>query len=197
MLAQGPVSEAGPAAAECSGPGGSGPSHCLYRSVLPSAGIVADCRSDRDCRVGYYYGGPERATWFTPPAGMAQLTKPEVIWHTATFAETRFDCGRPCTWSYFFEARRHQLSEPRRDVLDADYRRLLIAQPDGRALAIRQVFSAREVLRIERDWAPGLSPGEAIKEIRFDADGRLTFTWLKGPARERVTERVSVPSLPR
>jgi len=39
--------------------------------------------------------------------------------------------------------------------------------------------------------------GEAIKEIRFDPDGRLTFTWLKGPGRERVTERVSVPSLVR
>lgn len=184
-------------AAECSGPGGSGPSHCLYRSVLPSAGIVADCRSDRDCRVGYYYGGPERPTWFIPPSGLAELVKPEVIWHTATFAEARFDCGRPCTWSYFFEARRHQLSEPRRDVLDADYRRLLMAQSDGRVLAIRQIFSAREVFRIERDWAPGLSAGEAIKEIRFDPDGRLTFTWLKGPGRERVTERVSVPSLAR
>jgi len=165
--------------------------------VLPSAGIVADCRSDRDCRVGYYYGGPERATWFTPPAGIARLAKPEIIWHTATFAEARFDCGRPCTWSYFFEARRHLLSEPRRDVLGADYRRLLMAQPDGRVLAIRQIFSAREVFRIERDWAPGLSPGEAIKEIRFDPDGRLSFTWLKGPGRERVTERVSVPSLAR
>ncbi|MDO8665428.1 MAG: hypothetical protein Q7J79_02365, partial [Gemmatimonadales bacterium] len=65
------------------------------------------------------------------------------------------------------------------------------------ALAIRQIFSAREVIRIERDWASGLSPGEAIKEIRFDPDGRLTFTWLKGPGRERVTERVSVPSLAR
>lgn len=197
LLAQGPVSAATPVAAECSGPGGSGPSHCLYRSVLPSAGIVADCRNDRDCRVGYYYGGPERPTWFTPPSGLSGLVKPEVIWHTATFAEARFDCGRPCTWSYFFEARRHKLSEPRRDVLDADYRRLLMAQSDGRVLAIRQIFSAREVYRIERDWATGLSAGEAIKEIRFDPDGRLTFTWLKGPGRERVTERVSVPSLAR
>lgn len=165
--------------------------------MLPSAGIVADCRSDRDCRVGSYYGEPERATWFTPPPGMAGLPKPDVVWHTATFAEARFDCGRPCTWSYFFEARRHQLSEPRRDVLDADYRRLLMAQSEGRVLAIRQIFSAREVLRIERDWAPGLSAGEAITGIHFDPDGRLTFTWLRGPGRERVTERVSVPSLPR
>lgn len=192
-----PAAAAAPAPAECSGPGGAEPSHCLYRSVLPSAGIVADCVSDRDCRVGYYYGGPERATWYSPPRGMASLPKPLVIWHTATFAETRFDCGRPCVWSYFFEARRHLLSEPRRDVLDVDYRRLLMAQVDGRALAIRQIFSARDVLRLERDWAPALSVGEAITEIRFGADGRLTFTWLKGPGRERVSERVSVPSFAR
>jgi len=165
--------------------------------VLPSAGIVADCRNDRDCRVGYYYGRPDRATWFTAPAGMTLLPKPEVLWHNAAFAEVRFDCGRPCTWSYFFEARRNLLSQPRRDVLDADYRRLLMAQSDGHALAIRQIFSAREVFRIERDWAPPLSPGEAIQVIHFDPDGRLTFTWLKGPGREPVTERVSVPSFPR
>lgn len=193
-LSPGLAAAASGTAGECSGPGGSGPSHCLYRSVLPSAGIVADCTNDRDCHVGYYYGGPERATWFTRPPGMVSLPKPDVLWHTATFAETRFDCGRPCTVSYFFEAKRHLLSAPRRDVLDADYRRLLMAQVDGRALAIRQIFSAREVLRIERDWAPGLSVGLAIREIRFDPDGRLTFTWLKGPGLLPVTERVSVPS---
>src|SRR5436190_2076373 len=88
-------------------------------------------------------------------------------------------------------------SAPRRDVLDADYRRLLMAQVEGRALAIRQIYSAREVLRLERDWTPGLSVGEAIKEIRFDPDGRLAFTWLKGPARDRVSERVTVPSFAR
>jgi hypothetical protein len=197
LLAPLPAAAAAPAPAECSGPGGAGPSHCLYRSVLPSAGIVADCVSDRDCRVGYYYGGLERPTWYTPPKGMASLPKPHVVWHTATFAETRFDCGGPCAWSYFFEARRNLLSPPRRDVLDVDYRRLLMAQVDGRALAIRQIFSARDVLRLERDWAPGLSVGEAITEIRFDPDGRLTFTWLKGPGRERVSERVSVPSFAR
>ena len=195
------VLAAGPAAAEsptdCSGPGGDEPSRCLYRSVLPSAGIVAECASDRDCRVGYYYGGPDQPTWFTPPLEMAKLPKPEVLWHTATFAEARFTCGRDCTWSYFFEAKRHLLSAPRRDVLDADYRRLLMAQAEGRAVAIRQIYSAREVLRFERDWAPGLSVGEAIKEIRFDPDGRLTFTWLKGPARERISERVTVPSFAR
>jgi hypothetical protein len=74
---------------------------------------------------------------------------------------------------------------------------MLMAQADGRALAIRHIFSARDVLRIERDWAPGISVGQAITEIRFDPDGRLTFTWLKGPGRERVSERVSVPSFAR
>ena len=69
---------------------------------------------------GYYYGGPEKPTWFTPPPEMSKMPKPDVLWHTATFAETRFDCGRGCTWSYFFEARRHLLSAPRRDVLDAE-----------------------------------------------------------------------------
>jgi hypothetical protein len=182
---------------ECSGPGGPGRSHCLYRSLMPSTGIVADCRSDSDCRVGYYYGEPSRATWFTAPVAMSTMPKPEVLWHTATFAETRIGCGRSCTWSYFFEAKRRFLSAPRRDVLDVDYRRMLMAQADGRALAIRHIFSARDVLRIERDWAPGLSVGQAITEIRFDPDGRLTFTWLKGPGRERVSERVSVPSFAR
>jgi hypothetical protein len=185
------------APADCSGQGGDGPSRCLYRSALPSAGIVAECTSDRDCRVGYYYGGPDQPTWFTPPPEMAKLPKPEVLWHTATFAETRFSCGPGCTWSYFFEGKRHLLSAPRRDVLDVDYRRLLMAQADGRALAIRQIYSAREVLRLERDWAPGLSVGGAIKEIRFDPDGRLSLTWLKGPARDRVSERVTVPSFAR
>jgi hypothetical protein len=197
VLAAGTAARASESPADCSGPGGDGPSRCLYRSALPSSGIVAECRSDRDCRVGYYYGGPERATWFTPPSDMARMPKPDVLWHTATFAETRFDCGRSCTWSYFFEARRQLLSAPRHDVLDADHRRLLMAQAEGRALAIRQIYSAREVLRLERDWAPGLSVGEAIKEIHFDPDGRLTFTWLKGPARDRVSERVTVPSFAR
>ena len=182
---------------ECSGPGGPGPSHCLYRSLMPSTGIVADCKSDSDCRVGYYYGDPSQATWFAAPVGMSAMPRPDVLWHTATFAETRVGCGRSCTWSYFFEAKRRALSPPRRDVLDVDYRRLLMAQSDGRALVIRHIFSARDVLRIDRDWAPGLSVGQAIKEIRFDPDGRLTFTWLKGPGHLPQTERVSVPSLAR
>ena len=196
-LAWWPLVEAAPSTGECSGPGGGGPSHCLYRSLMPSTGIVAECRSDSDCRVGYYYGGPEQATWFTPPASMATLPRPDVIWHSATFAEARVGCGRACTWSYFFEAKRRQVSAPRRDVLQADYRRLLMAQVEGRALAVRQIFTAREALRIERDWAPGLTVGEAITEIRFDPDGRLSLTWLKGSDRAPVSERMTVPSFAR
>ena len=197
LLALWPAAATPVSTGECSGPGGAGPSHCLYRSLMPSTGIVADCKSDSDCRVGYYYGGPERATWFTVPAPMSTMPKPDVLWHTATFAETRIGCGGSCTWSYFFEAKRRSLSEPRRDVLDVDHRRLLMAQVDGRALAIRHIFSARDVLRIDRDWAPGLSLAQAIKEIHFDPDGRLALTWLRGPGRERMTERVSVPSIAR
>jgi len=192
LIPSAPVAAATPTPAECSG--GPGPFRCLYRSLLPSSGIIADCHSDRDCRVGYYYGRPEQATWFTPPAGLSTLPKPEVLWHTATFAETRLPCGRACTWSYFFEAKRRLLSAPRRDVLDVDHRRLLMAQIDGRALALRQIFSARDISRIERDWTPGLTVGEAITAIHFDPDGRLSLTWLKGPERAAVSERVTVPT---
>ena len=197
LLAPWPVAATPVSTGECSGPGGTGPSHCLYRSLMPSTGIVADCKSDSDCRIGYYYGQPSQATWFTAPAAMSTMPKPAVLWHAATFAEARIGCGRPCTWSYFFEAKRRSLSAPRRDVLDLDHRRLLMAQVDGRALAIRHIFSARDVVRIDRDWAPGLALAEAINEVRFNPDGRLTLTWLRGPARERVTERVTVPSIAR
>lgn len=186
-----------PVHGECAGAGGAEPSHCLYRSAFPSAGLVADCRTDRDCRVGYYYGDPAVPVWLAPPAGMPTLPKPEVIWRTATFAEIRFDCGGPCSVSYFFEAKRRRLSEPRRFVLDVDSRRLLLAQAEERALVVRQVFSGREVARIERPWAPGAWLGEALRSIHFDPDGRLTFTWLRGAERRPVTERVSVPSAPR
>ena len=194
VAAPGPATAEDAKSAECAGAGGEAPSHCLYRSLLPSSGIVADCRSDRDCRIGYYYGRPSDATWFTPPAGMSALPRPTVLWHTATFAETRIGCGRDCAWSYFFEARRRILSAPRRDVLAVDHRRLLMAQVDGRALAIRQIFSGRDVMRLERNWAPGPGLAEAIREIRFGADGRLSLTWLEGPARAPVSERVTVPS---
>jgi hypothetical protein len=187
---------ADPAAGECAPEAGGG-FHCVYRSLLPSAGIAARCRDDRDCRVGYYYGGPAEAVWLAPPPGMATLPRPEVVWHTATLAQVRFDCGTPCTVSYFFEARRRRLSEPRRDVLAVDHRRLLLAAVEGRALVVRQVFSWREVLRIERDWPPATWPGEALSGLRFDPDGRLSFTWLRGAAREPVSERISVPSFAR
>lgn len=186
-----------PVRGECAGVGGMAPSYCLYRSAFPSAGIVADCRTDRECQVGYYYGDPGTPVWLVPPAGMAGFPKPEVIWRTATFAEIRFDCGHPCSISYFFEAKRRRLSEPRRFVLDVDIRRLLLVEAEDRALVVRQVFSGREVARIERPWAAGTWIGDAIEALHFDPDGRLTVTWLKGAERAPVTERVSVPSIPR
>jgi hypothetical protein len=119
-----------------------------------------------------------------------------VIWRAATFAEIRFGCGPTCRVSYFFEAKRRRLSPPRHQVLDVDLRRLLVAQIDGPALTVRQIFSGREVARITRDWSGG-SVRDALTEARLDPDGRLTFTWLRGQARTPVTERVSVPSVPR
>jgi hypothetical protein len=157
---------------------------------------VADCRTDRDCRVGYYYGDPDRPVWLVPPPDLPTLPKPDVIWRAATFAEVRFFCGPGCTVSYFFEAKRRRLSPPRHRVLDVDLRRLLLAQVEGPAIAVRQIFSGREVARITRDWSPG-PLDDALVEVRLDPDGRLTFTWLRGPDRTAVTERVSVPSLPR
>ncbi len=180
---------------ECSGESG-GISLCVYRSLLPSAGIVASCRAGHDCRVGYYYGNPSDGVWFTLPEGMATLPKPEVIWLTSTLAQVRFDCGHPCSWSYFFEARRHRLSAPRRSVLAADPARLLMATVEGRALVVRQLFSGREVARIEREWAPAAWLGDVVTTLRFDPDGRLSFTWLRGTERAPVSERVSVPSVP-
>jgi hypothetical protein len=38
---------------------------------------------------------------------------------------------------------------------------------------------------------------EAITQIRFETDGRLSFTWFAGTARTPVSERVTVPSLAR
>jgi hypothetical protein len=164
--------------------------------MLPSAGIVADCRSDVDCRVGYYYGDPDAPTWFAPPPGLTALPRPVIVWRTANLAETRVECGRACTWSYFFEARRRRVSPPRRSVMEVDPSRLLLVAAEGAALVIRQVFSGREVARIERDWAPG-GVREAVTALRFDPDGRLALTWLQGASRAPVTERVSVSSVPR
>jgi hypothetical protein len=184
-------------AGDCAGPGGEQPSRCLYRSAFPSTGLIANCRTDLDCRVGYYYGDPDKPVWLDPPPDLRTLPKPDVIWRAATFAEIRFACGATCHTSYFFEAKRRRLSPPRNQVLDVDLRRLLIAQPEGRDLTVHQIFSGREVSRITRDWSPGLSVADALTDIHFDPDGRLTFTWLKGRDRTAVTERVSVPSIPR
>ena len=178
-------------------PEGKSGSYCLYRSLLPSVGIVASCRDDRDCRVGYYYGDPGKAVWLAPPPGMSSLPKPEVIWLTSTIAQTRFDCGAPCSISYFFEAKRRRLSGPRRFVLAVDTKRLLFAAAEDRVLVVRQVFSGREVARIERDWAPAPSLGDVVRSLRFDPDGRLSVTWLRGAERTTVTERVSIPSAAR
>jgi hypothetical protein len=120
-----------------------------------------------------------------------------VIWHQATFAEIRFDCGPPCRISYFFEAKRRRVSPPRPQVLDVDTRRLLVAQADARTLVVRQIFSGREVARIDRDWAPGPALETALTTIHFDPDGRLSFTWLKGTDRTPVSERISISSIPR
>jgi hypothetical protein len=181
---------------ECSAESG-GVTLCVYRSLLPSAGIVASCRDARDCRVGYYHGKLSDAVWFKPPEGMAAFPKPEVIWLTSTLAQVRLNCGHPCSWSYMFEATRQRLSVPWRSVLAVDPRRLLMAVADGRALVVRQVFSGREVARVERDWAPEAWLGDVITVLRFDPDGRLSFTWFRGKDREPVSERVSVPSVPR
>ena len=184
-----------PTPGECSNERG-GATFCIYRSLAPSAGIVASCRDEHACRVGYYYGNPTDAVWFTPPAGMATVPKPEVIWLTSTLAWVRVDCSHPCSVSYFFEVRRKRLSEPRHAVLAVDSRRLLLAAAEDRALVIRQVFSGREVVRLERDWAPAAWLGDVISELRFDPDGRLSFTWLRGKERAPASERVSVPSVP-
>ena len=192
ILAAGPSR----AAAECVSEGAAG-SHCLYRSFLPSSGIVASCRDDHDCRVGYYYGDPAAPVWFKAPAPLATLPRPEVTWVTAALAQVRFACGAGCSVSYFFEARRRKLSDPRWFVLAVDPRRLLLAEAEDRAVVVRQVFSGREVTRIERNWAPALQLADAIVDLRFDADGRLSLTWLRGAERTAVTERISIPSFAR
>jgi len=183
-----------PATGDCTGEPAA--TYCLYRSLAPSTGLVVSCRNDR-CRVGHYYGQPRDVVWFSPPPGMETFPRPEVIWLTATLAQVRIDCGHPCSVSYFFEVTRHRLSDPRYAVLAVDTRRLLIAAADNRAIAIRQMFTGREVLRLERDWAPAAWLGDVVSTLHFDPDGRLSFTWLRGTERAPVSERVSVPSIPR
>src|SRR5215471_6875756 len=182
-------------AADCAPEGAA--TRCIYRSLLPSSGLVSVCKSERDCRVGYYAGNPSDATWLVPPPALGTLPQPQVTWLTATLAEVRLDCGHPCSVSYFFEAQRRQLSEPRWSVVAVDARRWLVAVAKDRALVVRQLFSGREVTRIERDWAPGAPIVDAITEAHFGADGRLSFTWLRGAERTAVSERMSVPSFAR
>jgi hypothetical protein len=184
-----------PSPGEC-GPVVDGTALCLYRSGVPSIGILTSCASAHACRVGYYYGDLGHPVWLTPPEHLSTLPKPEVTWLTVTLAQVRVDCGHPCSWSYFFEAKRQRLSPPYRSVLAVDPRRLLMALAEERALVARQVFSGREVLRVERDWAPADWLGDVITALHFDLDGRLSFTWLRGKERAPVSERVSVPSIP-
>jgi hypothetical protein len=174
-----------------------GLSRCVYRSFAPSTGIVTSCRGEQDCRVGSYYGNPADAAWFALPPGFTTFPKPDVIWLTATLAQVRVSCGRSCSFSYFLEARRHHVSEPRRSVLAVDTRRQLLALAEERVLVIRQMFSGLEIMRVERNWAPAEWLGDVLPDLHFDPDGRLSFTWLRGPERARVNERVSVPSMPR
>lgn len=190
------LAAASAASAECVREGAGG-TYCLFRSLLPSTGIVAHCPSDRECRVGYYYGDPAKATWITPPPGLPTLPMPEVTWPTLTLAHVRFACGPHCSESYFFEAKRRRLLGPRRDVLAVDVLRGLVATVDGRALVVRVMSSGRELARIERDWAPAPWLGDALTALRFDPDGRMSFTWLKGPSREPVSERVSISTVVR
>lgn len=178
------------------GPGGDGPSRCLHRSVAPSSGLVVVCESDARCRIGHYYGDPEAPTWFPLPPGVTTVGKPDVRWRTGLLAEVRAPCGAGCRLVWLLDARRHRLSPAWPRALDVDSRRLLVAVPEGRALVVRQAFAGREVLRLERPWAPGPLE-EALRSARFEPDGRLSLTWLRGPERGVVTERVSVPAAPR
>jgi hypothetical protein len=176
---------------------GSG-TRCIYRSPVPSSGIVSTCRDERDCRVGYYSrGDPASPLWLTPPPGMTALPKPEVTWLTDSLGEVRFGCGAACSVSYFVDVKRHRLVEPRRDVVAVDPRRLLVAAIEDRELAIRQLFSGREVARVDRDWAPDMPVRDAITIARFDPDGRMTLEWLRGTEHVPVRERFSVPSFAR
>lgn len=184
-------------AGECDRPGGDGPSRCLYRAGFPAAGLVAECRNDRDCRVGYYHGPLAEAVWLAPPPGLVTLPKPAVTWRTPMLAEARFACGADCAVSYFLDARRRRLSAPRVDVVAVEIQRQLVAAAEGRALVVRQMFSGRELMRLEREWAPAERLTRALSVVRFDPDGRLTVTWRRGRDGAAVTERVTVPALPR
>lgn len=153
------------------------------------------CETDTRCRIGAYHGPPETPTWFAPPPGRDTLPRPTVRWHSATLGEARFDVAPAGTLSYFFEVRRQRISGARAGVLEVDVRRSLFAAAEEGVLVVRQIFSGRPVTRIERPWAPGLDVRAAVTALRFDPDGRLSFSWLAGPERRTVSERVSVPSV--
>ena len=187
-----------PAAPECGPPGPGGSARCVYRAGVPSVGFLTECTDERDCRVGYYHGPLDRPTWLTPPVGWRALPRPVVLWHGALLGEARFPCETGCAVSYFFDARRRRLSEPRWNALAFDVRRLLVALPEGGALVVRQVFGAgREVARIERPWAGGAPSPAAVSGTHFEPDGRLVFQWRPADGRPPVAERVSIPPVPR
>jgi hypothetical protein len=185
-----------PVAGECVTDAPAGPTRCLYRSGIPSAGLLAECRSDHDCRVGHYHGDLSTATWLAPPPGLAALPRPSVTWLASTLAEARFGCGEGCTVSYFFDARRHRVSPPHWRVLAVDIQRQRLLAAEERRLAVRQMFSGRVVLGLERDWAPGPSAAAAVTSARLLPDGRLVLEWLRGPERTPVSERITVPAIP-
>jgi hypothetical protein len=185
-----------PVAGECVEDRAAGTTRCLYRSAIPSAGLLADCRADGACRVGHYYGDLTAVTWLAPPPGLATLPRPAVTWLTATLAEARFACGEGCTVSYFFDARRHKVSPPHWRVLTVDVQRQRLLVAEERRLAVRHLYSARLLLSVERDWAPGPSVAAAVTAAQLLPDGRLALQWLRGPERTPVSERITVPAIP-
>ena len=160
---------------------------------MPSTGIVADCESDTRCRVGAYYGSPDAPPGSRRRPGLDALPRPRVRWHGATFAEARFECGPGCSVSYFFEARRRRISPPRASVLGIDARRWLLAAAEGPTWWCGRSSRAGRWCASSGHGRQGCLLREAVTAARFDPDGRLTFTWLAGPDRRAVTERVDDP----
>jgi hypothetical protein len=185
-----------PVAGECVEDAAAGTTRCLYRSAIPSAGLLAECRADGACRVGHYHGDLAAVTWLAPPPGLAVLPRPDVIWLASTLAHARFACGAGCTVSYFFDARRHRVSPPHWRVLAVDVQRQRLLVAEERRLVVRHMYSGRLVLSVERDWAPGPTAADAVTSARLLPDGRLVLDWLRGPERTPVSERISVPAIP-
>jgi len=197
LLAPGAAGAAPPATpGECVTDAATGTTRCLFRSGFPAAGLLAECRSDVECRVGHYHGDLDAVTWLAPPPGLGRLPRPAVTWLSSTLAEARFGCGGACTVSYFFDARRRRVSPPHWRVLAVDVRRQRLVAGEERRLAVRQIFSGRLVLSLERDWAPGGPAAEAVTAARLLPDGRLVLEWLRGPDRTPVSERITVPAVP-